>query len=366
MHIQVEKSFLLEKIQPLQNIINPRLALPILSNILLEIEKSNLKLITTDLDVGVINTLPVNITEEGAITLHAKRFSEIIRELPEGKVNIIVRKNNSVVIEAPNCQFRIMGQPKDEFPKMPNFKNKEAFKIEQAVLKEMLNLTSFAMSHEETRYVLNSVLLEVKPHKQENVVKIVATDGRRLAICEKKLNLGFTKHIKIIIPAKTIHELNRNLKESGDINIVVSDNQTLFELDSLKIVSRLMEGEFPDYEQVIPKESESKIWIERPRFISALRRAVLLSTPDYQATKFEIFKNKLVVSKATPDLGELREEIPIEYGGKEVAIGFNPNYFLDVLKNLNEERVSLEVTESDKPGMLRGQEYLYVVLPMRL
>lgn len=366
MRIRVDKSSLLEKIQPLQNIINPRLSLPILSNILLETDKNNLTVTATDLDIGVFNTQTVEVIEEGAITLHAKRFFEIIRSLPEGDIDIIVRKNNAVVIETQKCHFRVMGQAKDEFPKIPTFKNKEIFKIDQLVLKEMLALTSFAMSSEETRYILNSVLFEIKPQRQENVLRIVATDGRRLAVCEKKINLGSAKHIKVVIPAKTIHELNRNLKDEEQAGIVIDSNQILFELNSLRIVSRLMEGEYPDYEQVIPKETDSKIWVERAPFIATLRRAALLSTVDYQATRFEIFKNKVVISKSTPDLGELREEIPSEYSGKELAVGFNPAYFLDILKNLDADKISIEITEQDKPATFRNSGSVYVVLPMRL
>jgi DNA polymerase-3 subunit beta len=197
---------------------------------------------------------------------------------------------------------------------------------------------------------------------------VVATDGRRLAIKEEKLPYSLNKEIKMIIPIKTIHELERNLNETeeSEVEVIFGKNQVGFGWEDLIIISRLIEGDFPDYKQVIPQEVHPKIKIERQFFLGAIRRASLLSTPDYQAVKLEVFKDKLVVSKSTPDMGESYEEIPIEYGGKELFIGFNPDYLIDVLKNLKEDTVEFELTESEKPGVIRRPGYIYIVLPMRL
>ncbi len=172
--------------------------------------------------------------------------------------------------------------------------------------------------------------------------------------------------LNMIVPIKTIHELNRNLKEEGELSIVVGNNQALFDLDSVAIISRLIEGEFPDYKQVIPPQSENKMKIGRSQFLLAIKRAALLSTPDYQAVKLEVFKNKLVISKSTPDVGEFYEELTAEYQGKELVIGFNPVYLIDILKNLNDDIVGLELTDGEKPGVIRIGGYVYIVLPMRI
>jgi DNA polymerase-3 subunit beta len=168
------------------------------------------------------------------------------------------------------------------------------------------------------------------------------------------------------VPVKTIHELSRNLKEEGELSLIIGGNQILFDLGAVAVISRIIEGEFPDYKQVIPAAAENKMRIGREEFLLAVRRASLLATPDYQAVKLEIFKNKLVVSKATPDVGESREELAVAYQGKELAIGFNPGYIIDVLKNLSDESVDFEVTDSEKPGVIRMNGYTYIVLPMRL
>lgn len=362
MKFKTAKEVLMNGIQTVQNIITTKSALPVLSNILLETQKDGLKLTATDLDVGISCVIPVDIQEAGSITIPAKRFSDIIKELPGDEANITTKKNNSVIIETESCQFKIMGLGCEEFPKIPDFKDKEVIRLEQVVLKEALALTSFAVSIDETRYILSGILFKIS----KNNLTLVATDGKRLAIITRKLKQDADKEVNIIVPVKTIHELNRNLQEQGELSLILGNNQVLFDLGSVIIISRLIEGEFPDYRQVIPPTTDNKIKIERTRFLLAVKRAALLATPDYQAIKLEAFKNKLVVSKSTPDIGESREEVSVEYQGKEMVVGFNPNYLIDVLKNLTEETIEFELTDGEKPGVIRINGYVYIVLPMRL
>lgn len=362
MRFKTGRENLLNGIQIAQNVVTPKPTLPILSNILLESQSNGIRLTATDLDIGISCVIPVDIQEPGAITLPAKRLCDIIKELPGDNVSVVVKKNNLVVIETELCQFKIMGLPREEFPKLPEFKDKEVIKIEQPTLQEMLKLVSFAVSFDETRYVLNGILFQVS----KNNLILVATDGKRLAVVEKKLPQDIDKEIHIIVPIKAIQELNRNLKGEGGLSLILGNNQILFDLGNVVVISRLIEGEFPDYHQVIPPVSENKMGINREEFLLAIKRAALLSTPDYQAVKLELFKNKLVVSKSTPDVGESREEVSVEYQGKEMAIGFNPAYLIDVLKNLQDARIEFELTDSEKPGVIRINGYTYIVLPMRL
>lgn len=362
MKFKVEKDILINGIQIVQNIITSKATLPILSNILIETNQDKIRLTATDLDIGISCVIPVEIQEPGAITVPAKRFGEIIKELPVNNVSITTRKNNMVIIETDLCQFKIMGLTSEEFPKLPEFKDKKAIKIEQAVLKKMLNLTSFAVSFDETRYILSGVLVKINKSK----LTLVATDGKRLAIADKVLNYNPERDINIIIPTKTIHELNRSLGESGELSLIIGENQVLFDLGDVVVISRLIEGEFPDYQQVVPPVSDNKVIINRNQFLLAVKRGALLSTPDYQAVKLEIFKNKLVVSKNTPDIGESREEVKVGYQGKEMIIGFNPVYLTDVLKNLSVDDVGFELIDSEKPAAIRVDGYTYIVLPMRL
>lgn len=364
MKFKTQKDILMSGIQTVQNVITSKIALPILSNILIETQQDKLKLTATDLDIGITCVIPVDVHEAGIITVPGKRFADIIKELPGDSININTKKNNLVVIETDLCQFKIMGLAPEEFPKLPEFKDKQVIKIEQGVLKEMLGLTLFAASFDESRYILNGILFKI----QNNNLTLVATDGKRLAIIDRKIKQDAQQNIQIIIPIKTIQELNRNLKDDSDeeVLLMVGNNQALFDLKSVMIISRLIEGEFPDYQQVVPPIAEHKLTIDRQQFLLAVKRAALLSTPDYQAVKLELFKDRLVVSKSTPDVGESREEVVAQYRGKELVIGFNPHYLVDVLKNLKSETVNFEVADTEKPGVIRMDGYVYIVLPMRL
>jgi DNA polymerase-3 subunit beta len=362
MKVKVSKEILLPAIQTVQNVVTSKTTLPILSNILMDAKKSTLRLNSTDLDIGISCEIPVETIEEGAITIPAKRFSDIIKEMPSGEILIHAKKNNQIDIEGDVCRFKVIGLPYEEFPKFPEFKDKEVIRVEQNLLKNMLNLTSFAVSNEESRYVLNGVLLEVS----DGIMRIVATDGRRLAKIEKKIGDPVKKDVAVIIPTKAIQEVGRNLKEEGEVSIIVGVNQVLFDIDGTLIATRIIEGEFPNYNQVIPKPVKNRITMNTQELLSSIRRANLLSTPDFQAIKFEVFSDKMVVSKTTPDVGESREEISVKYEGPEMVVGFNPHFLIDFLKNVNQEQIDMELLGSDKPAVMRLGDYLYLALPMRL
>src|SRR3989338_1697517 len=226
MKIKANKETLLSGIQTVQSIISSKAALPILSNLLLQTQKEGLKLTATDLDIGISCVIPVDIQEAGAATVPAKRLNDIIRELPSDEVQITTKKNNLVVIETKQCQFKIMGLSHEEFPTLPVFKDTEVIRLEQGSLKEMFNLTSFAVSFDETRYILNGILFKF----QKNKLTLVATDGKRLAIIERTIKQDLDKDTQMIVPIKAIHELNRNLKEEGELSLVLGANQVLFDL----------------------------------------------------------------------------------------------------------------------------------------
>ena len=363
MKIKILKQDLVKGIQTVQNVISTRTTLPILSNMLIETQKNTIKLAATDLDTAISCVVPATVVQEGAITVPAKRFGDIIKELPEQDVVISVRKNNMVTIDCKKAFFKVMGLSKEEFPKIPSIKDKEIIVMEQAMLKNMLCMTSFAVSHDETRYILNGILFDIKNSK----VKMVATDGRRLALVEKEIDTPKQMEKKIIVPAKAVQEVARSLKDEGMVKIFFTTNQIAFEVDGTIIISRLIEGEFPQYEQVIPKERKEKVKVERTTFLAAARRASILASQDSQAIKIDLFKNRMVVSKNTPDVGEAREELEVDYKGNEISIGFNPGYLIDALKNIDLESVGFELTDSTKPGVIRTPDnFIYVVLPMQL
>ncbi|MBU4342527.1 MAG: DNA polymerase III subunit beta [Candidatus Omnitrophica bacterium] len=362
MKIKMFKSDLVKNMQKVQNVISSKSSLPILSNVLIEAEQGNIRLTSTDLDIGISAIFPSEAEEEGAITVPAKRFSDIVKELPDEDILINTMKNNSMSIKCGKCFFKILGLPKEDFPKLPEFKTEPDVIMEQAVLKNMLSMTYFSMSHDETRYVLNGALFLFKA----NQLTIVTTDGKRLSLLRKELPNTVTDR-SVIVPSKTIYELNRVLEDEGEVRITLSENQIRFEAQNITIISRLIEGEFPNYSQVIPKEAKEKIVLNREQFLLGVKRAALLTTQDSRAIKIDVLKNKMVISKSHPNIGEAKEEIDTAYNGHEISVGFNPGYLMDVLKVAPRDELAVEIVGPDKPVVIRiGDGCLYLLLPMQL
>jgi DNA polymerase-3 subunit beta len=364
MEIKVPKQTLMKAINLVGGVASSKATLPILGNILVETDGNDGLTITgTDLEVGISTKIPVTVIEAGSITVPAKKLQEIVRELPEGELEVTVAKNNAVNIKLGKSYFKVMGLTKEDYPKLPEWNQKDALEIEQAIIKESLSLTSFAISNDETRYVLNGVYFSIK----DNQIRLVATDGRRLAFMEKKLPKKAQQNWEMILPIKAVQELLKILSWEGVVQIVPIQNQVIFSFGDTYLVSRLIEGHFPNYEQVIPQDETTKTMVKREEFLQAVRRAALLTSTDSPAVKLDFLKGKILVSARSPNLGEAKEELPAEVKGGELTIGFNPNYLTDVLKNLDVEQVSISLTEPEKPGLLRGKDgYLYVIMPMQL
>lgn len=374
MKVTCSKSELVKGVQTVQTAITGKGGLPILSNILIETDDSlnnRLKLISTDLEVGIKCTIAADIARKGAVTLPAKKFGDIVRELPDKDIKIEVSKENKVVISCDKIIFKVVGLPKDEFPILPEFKHENKFTVKQTVLKDIIKKTIFAISTDETRYVLNGLYLQTSNNK----IEVVSTDGRRLAYI-----LGGTlpksgKKTNIIIPAKAINELNRILTREGDVTISFSENQVSFELDNILLVSRLIEGRFPNYEQVIPKSSAVKLKINTQGLLDAVKRISLLAPEKAESIKLALSDNKMMISATSQGVGEAEEEVPLVYKGNSFEVAYNPRYIGDVLKNIETEVVRLEFTDASSPAVIKPElkekekdkdNYLCVIMPMRL
>lgn len=365
MKITIDCGAFAKGIQTLQNVIHPRSTLPILSNTLIEANDNHLKLSGTDLEVGMTTTLLAEVHEPGATTIPAKRFGDLLKELPPQPITLTVKKNHMAVVECGSSVFKLMGLPPEEFPKLPTIENTPTLQLPQQTLLTMLNLTTFSMSHDETRYTLNGVCFLIKKGR----LRLVATDGRRLAMVEQPV--GGTGEYHGIVPTKAIYELHRLLGNEENIQLTFQQNQVKFDLGSTTLISRTIDGEFPNYEQVIPPEVSVKAKLQREALLVAIRRASLWTTQESQAIQFDLLKNKLIVSKQAQELGEAREEVEVEYHGQELTIGFNPTYLIDVLKNLPGEAIEVELPGPERPGVIRTKDlpagqYIYIVLPMQL
>lgn len=364
MRVTVEQSQLLKSLQAVERAINERSSLPILSNILLETTPQELVVTATDLDVGVQCRLPLTTTpEEGAVTLPAKRLTTIIRELPMEAVTMEAKKNHTAHVTCGATQFRVQGLPPEDFPTFPPFEYAQSLVVAQPVLKELVTQTAFAMSMEETRFILNGALLAYR----EGVLTLVATDGRRLALARAAVESRGAQPFNVVLPAKTIRELARLLGEDEAVTIApLKDNQVVFRFGGVTLLTRLIEGQFPAYEQVIPAPSGTLLTCDRQRLHDAIRRVGLMTTATSQAIVFELAGDRVVVSKESPEVGSAREEIPATYTGDPMTMAFNPEYWLDVLRATDTETITIEVTSPEKPAVVRREEELFLILPMKL
>lgn len=379
---------MLEALQQVQTVVSTRTTLPILSNVLLRATGDTLELTTTDLDVGIQRKINADIAKPGSTSLPARRLFGIFRELPAGEAEIEVDDKNTASIRCGSSFFKIMGLPAEEFPPLPKFDGGKHFKIAQSNLRDMFRKTSYAISNDETRYVLNGAFMQFKADK----LTMVATDGRRLALVEQDLEFPKANEVEGILPTKAVNELMHLLGDKGEVHIVVTENQMAFEMQvaatpaataaptekgkeekpkaespNLMIVSKLIEGNYPNYRQVIPSECKERVTLERESLLTALRRAALLCTEKSNSVKLQFAKNNLSVIAKSPDVGEARETVTINYKGKEIAVAFNPEYMMDPLRNLDSDEVHLELIDELSPGVIKvNAPFLYVLMPMRM
>lgn len=367
MKIRSKKETLLEEIQSVQ-ITAPKTTLPILSYILIESKENKLTLMATDLELSIKNQIEMEILEEGSICLPSKKLIEIIRELEDKEdVLIEVDENNRAVISCKEAIFHLFGLPKEDFPAFPEYAQEKSWTLSSSLIKEMIRKTIFATAVDEIRYVLNGVFFVVKGKE----CRMVATDGHRLAFIKKTLSSEISEESEVIVPTKALMDVNRLIPENKDINILLDKNKIIFQVDNLIIVSRLIEGKFPDYDRVIPKDQDKILTINNQKLSSICRRVALMSEKT-NALLFNISKNVLILSSNTPNLGDAKEELEVNFQGDDIQISFNPKYIMDVLKNIEQEEVSIFLKNPKSSGLIKpssekeGEEYLYVLMPVRL
>ncbi len=363
MKFSVAKDKLLEGLQTVQNVVSTRTTLPILSNVLIRAENGALHFTTNDLDVGMSCSVEAKIEKPGGTTIPARRLAGIVKELPSSEVSVEVDGKNAASIRCGPSFFKMLCLPEDEFPALPKLEKAKAFTLQQKVLKDALRKTSYGISTDETRYVLNGILFSFK----ENKLTLVATDGRRLALVDLEAEFPRSNEVDVVIPSKCITELQRLLGEEGDVKLAVGDNHVSFEAGGKLLVSKLIEGNYPNYRQVIPAESRERITIERELLLNAVRRVSLLSSEKSNSVKLVFTKNNLEITANTPDIGESHESLAISFKGKDFSVAFNPGFLQDPLRALTEDEIHLEVSDEMSPGVIKiGTPFLYVLMPMRI
>jgi DNA polymerase-3 subunit beta len=368
MNLTIAKDKMISGLQTVQNVVSTRTTLPILSNVLMRAENGRVEFTATDLDVTVACSVEAKVKKGGSTTIPVKKLFGIVRELNSGEIEIEVDEKNICSVQCGSSFYKIHGLSAEEFPPLPKFKDDKKVKLPQETIKMMLKKTSFAISTDESRYVLNGIFIILK----DNKLTMVATDGRRLALVDEEVDISEKNQGEFIVPAKAVNELNRLLQEKGDVEIKFGENQASFSLKdekefSVLLATKLIEGNYPNYRQVIPSEVKERVPLVREEFLHALRRAEIMTSEKANSVKLTFGKNNLAITANAPEVGEARESLAVNYKGKEIAVAFNPKYLIDPLNALAEDEVFFELTDELSPGVLKiNGPFLYVVMPMRL
>jgi DNA polymerase-3 subunit beta len=355
------------------NVVGSKATMPILSNVLIEAEKDQISLTTTNLDLGICCKLKAEVKEAGAVTLPVKRLATIVKELPNVDVTFDASPNHQVKLISGGSNFRIMGIGKEEFPPLPEFGEEKSFTLAQAELTTMLKSVVYAQSTDETRYILNGIYFNFKDGK----LTLVATDGRRLALIGKEMDVPAANAGSIILPAKTAGELLRLLDKGEKLKISFNDRRAAFQIatdkdnsglvDSVYLYSKVVEGNYPNYQQVIPKETHQRIKLERELFLQCIHRAALVTSEKSNSVKIKISSNLLEITAQSPDFGEAHESMAISYSGPDLQVAFNPTFVMDPLRALAKDEIFFELKDEVSPGVFKTLDsFLCVIMPVRL
>ncbi len=370
MEFSVSKSDLVRELGLTQGVVERKTTIPILSNILLETDHDRVWLTATDLELGIRCSCPARIKKEGAGTIPARKLLDYVRLLPDADVQVKLAENQWASFVCGRSRTRIAGMSRESFPELPQMPESLA-QIPLSVLAEMIGATIFAISAEESRFTLNGALLILK----ENGLIMVATDGHRLSLVEKTLDLpGLSGTFRALLPKKAMSEILKLASDdkSKQIEFAGSDNHLFFQIDKRLLLSRKLTGNFPDYERVLPKEHPYMLLIQRDELKSSIERVAQFADERSRAIRIQVLKGELKVHSSISETGESEETIPVEHDGETVEIGFNAQYLLDFLRSVDSSEVEFHFKDSNSAGELRphtgapGTAYRYVVMPMRI
>jgi len=359
----ISKEELAELMALLQNAVAQKPAIPILSNVLVEAINDELILTATDLVVGIRCFTEAKILEEGATTLPARRLFQLIRELPSVSIEFSTNSQEATQIDAGGSRFRLLGMNRSEFPALPDLSGAVQFTTSQKELKEMLYRTSFAVSREDNRYVLTGVLLQIEGGR----ATFVGTDGKRLARSEMAVEIDPSFEGSWVVPLKAVEEVHRALKDEGDVTLYLLDDKIAFEAGRVTIVTKLLSGDYPNVDRIIPKDAAVSVSLHREELMSLLRQVALFTTDTCNSARFTLDEGELTLWANATDLGEGKVSMPANYTQSKLDIAFNPHFFLDILRHSRDETVNLELIDSYNPGVITdSRDGLFVLMPMRL
>lgn len=368
MKIEIQKKDLLTLLSRTQNIVEKRNTMPILVNVLLEAKGNALKVYATDLEVSLTDSSPAQVKSEGKVAVSAKSLFDLTRELFEGPIQLIKKENNWLEIKQGKFLSKIVGVPAEEYPVFPTYDSENFSKIDANEFKLMIDKTIYSVSNDETRYHLNGVYFE---SVDKNNITMVATDGHRLSMIKKSFaNIAFKEKIGVIIPKKGLFEIKKLIESATTpVEFAIEGSQFILKSSSTVLMIRLIEGKYPNYQQFIPQKLSHKIVIPRELILSSLKRVSLMANQKSKAILLSFTHGHLEITSNNPELGDAKEELDIDYTGPDIKIGFNAKYIEDVLKNIEQEKIELEINDQLSPGVVKAHgtgDYINVVMPMRI
>ncbi|PYN46603.1 MAG: DNA polymerase III subunit beta [Candidatus Rokuibacteriota bacterium] len=364
MEVVIDRDAFLKGLQMVQNIVEPRQTLPILANVLLEAEGESVRMTATDLEVGARVSVPAKVGGKGAITVSARKLAEIVKELAAAAVALKVTENVTVSLRCGGATYRLVGLAPDDFPPVVPASPQSWVTLEAKILREMLTQTSFAVSHDETRYALNGVLFAF----QGKDVRMVATDGHRLALSTRSLG-NVIPTATGIVPRKAVTEIMRVLGAGEEVQIAITENQFVLQMPNFVMTARLIEGQFPNYDAVIPRTQPGRLAAPRSSLTAALRRVAVMAEERNKPVKLALSPGSLKMTASSQELGEAEEILEVEYAGEEMVIGFNSRYLLEAMAALDKDQVMFEIKDAQSPGVIKSVEdegYCCVIMPMRI
>ncbi len=370
MEFSVTKSVLLNELSTTQGVVERKTTIPILSNLLVEVKGSQLTITATDLELSIRTSCEAKIKKEGAGTIPAKKLLELVRLLPEGEIKVKLLENHWVEIVSEKKKYKLVGMAKENFPALPVMPH-TLVKIPAAILENLIRKTKFAISMEESRYTLNGGLLILKP----DTLAMVATDGHRLALAETDHKLaGLNGEVKLLIPKKAMDEVEKLSVAAGSdaaIEFAKDESHLFFQVGHRLLISRILTGQFPNYEAVLPRDNNKSVVMERAELSDAVRRVSQLADQRSHAVKLAVSKEGIEISASSPEYGEAKESIEKEFKGEPIAIGFNASYMLDFLGAAADGPISIELKDEQSAGQMRpladeSYRYRYIIMPMRI
>ncbi|MBU4384402.1 MAG: DNA polymerase III subunit beta [Proteobacteria bacterium] len=371
MELTVRKEDLVKGLGKSQSVVERRTSMPILSNVLLEAEDESLTVSATDLETSFQGHCAARVSKPGKVTVPARKLYEIVKELPAEEIYLKEKENNYLHITAGRASFNLVGLSAEDFPNLPDVEGIPELSVSGQMLAEMVEKTIFSISQEDTRFNLAGLYIQKRNRDGADYLRFVSTDGHRLSLVDRSLEglEGFALDGGVIIPRKGVAEMRKMAEDAETISLGLNQSYASLSLGGARLVLRMQEGSFPDYEVVIPKVSKKNVVVNRQAFSEVLRRVAILATDRFQGVKLDFKEGLLEVVSQNPDLGEAREALEVDYDGDALSVGFNARYFLDLCGAMKSEEITLGFVDEQHPCLIKGEAdegFLSVIMPMRL